>query len=487
MKSQISLIVILLTSLFVSAQQNPFVLWSFDTHEKILSHPVIDEDFIYFGSNDSIFYAVDIKTGEKVWSVKTNSTVQSKALIYNGIVYFKSANDIFALNKNTGQELWTAIDSDKTTVAQIDLWDYHSGAPAINNSNIYFGFGKGTVKGFDLETGEITMEIKIPDSSAIKSGLVIENSILYFGDWDGRIFAYNLNTSTLLWSRGTYEKKLYETFGQVNTQLCVSDDLLFFGGRNPELQVLDKFTGEKKWSYIEKDGGWISGDPLVLNDTLFIGGSDNHKMLAFNAISGEKYWSFTFLNNNFSKPVKYKNYLLFTTGDAYSVYGSSTGRGYLYALNRSDGSIINFTKIGGNLYSSLIVINNMLYLGSADGSLYAIDLNVFLYENPNLKTKGYNSVEILELAPSPFSEALNISYKINYNTNISIQIKDLNEDEVIELYAGKMKKGEHYMKWDGEDSKGNNADDGYYFFEINSGEYYKKTIIQKKTPDEESK
>ena len=484
MKNITSLIIILCTFLFANAQQNTLVKWSFETQGKIHSHPVTDENCIYFGSNDSIFYAVDMVTGKQVWNFKTNSAVKSKALIFNNIVYFKSGSDVFALHKDDGKELWVVSSKDKQGSAQIDPWDYHSGAPAIYQSMIFLGFGNGNLTGFDLKTGEIKQEIIRPDSSAIKSGLIIENSTIYYGDWEGKVYAYNLNTGKEIWMHRTYEKKLYNTFGQINTQLCLNDDLLFYGGRNPEMQVLNKNTGEKKWSYIEKNGGWISGDPLVLNDTLFIGGSDNHEMFAFNAKTGQKFWSFLFLNNNFSKPLAYKNFLLFTTGDAYSVYGKNFGRGYLYALNKSDGSIKNFTKVGGNLYSSLVVANDMLYMASADGNLYALDLDTFLNEKPNLKTKGYNSVDILGPFHSSFSDTAEINYKINYNTNISISIKDLNEDEIIELYSGKINQGEHLIKWDGKDSISNAVKEGYYFFEINSGEYYRKVIIQKQITDE---
>lgn len=483
MKNLTSLIVILCTSLFANAQQKPLIHWSFETQGKILSHPLIDEECIYFGSKDSIFYAVDIKSGKQIWNFKTNSPIQSKALINNDIVYFKSGNDVFALHKDNGQKIWIVTNKDKQGSTQIDPWDYHSGTPAIYNSTIYFGFGNGDLKGFDLKTGEIKNEILRTNTSAIKSGLVIEKSILYFGDWDGFIYAYNLNTGLQLWQLKTYSEKLYDTFGQINTQLCIYDNLLFFGGRNPEFQALDKNTGKKEWSYVEKAGGWISGDPLVLKDTLFIGGSDNHEMFAFNANTGEKYWSYLFLNNNFSKPLAYNNYLLFTTGDAYNVYGTSPGRGYLYALNRSDGSVKNVTKVGGNIYSSLVVKNDILYMGSADGNLYALDLNVFLNEKSNLNTKGYNSVDILGVSPSPFTETVKITYVVNYKTNVIIKINDLNEDEMIELYSGKANQGEHFIMWDGNDSNGNIIKDGYYFFEINSGEYYKKAIIQKQFTD----
>lgn len=480
MKNLISLIAILITTLFVTAQQSSFIQWSFKTQGSILSHPIIDDGIIFFGSMDSVFYAVDVQTGKEVWSFKTQSSIQSEAIILKNKLYFKSGNDVFALNKRSGDIIWKVMSKEKRGVGKIDPWDYHSGAPAIYNSTIYFGLGNGELLGLDLEKGDIEKKMMSEDSASIKSGLFIDYPILYFGDWAGKIYAYNLEKGKRIWDYKCYEEKLYETFGQINTQLCVSGDLLFFGGRNPEMQVLDKNTGEKKWAYIEKEGGWISGDPLILNDTLFIGGSDNHEMFAFDANTGQKYWTYVFLNNNFSKPLPYDKYLLFTTGDAYNVYGKSPGRGYLYALNRSDGSIVNFTKVGGNIYSNLLEENNVLFMGSADGFLYAMDLEAFLKEKPNLKQKGYRSIEILSVHPPAFTDSVEVKYKANYETNIRIEIKDLNEDVVSGLLAVMTNKGTHSIKWDGKNNKGELVEDGYYFFEISSADYFKKILIQKK-------
>lgn len=125
-------------------------------------------------------------------------------------------------------------------------------------------------------------------------------------------------------------------------------------------------------------------------------------MFAFNAFTGENYWKYSFLNNNFSKPLLYKNYILFTTADAYTVFGASAGRRYLYALSRKDGHIKNATLIGGNLFSSPIVKNDIVFLTSEDSSLYAVDLEKFMNAENNQIVKGNNSVEIVDVSSVAF-------------------------------------------------------------------------------------
>jgi len=462
------------------ASDKSIINWSFTTNGKIFSHPILDDNTIYFGGSDSIFYAVDVISGNKRWSYDSKSSIRSKAAIFEDKVYFNSGTSIYALNKNNGKEIWSFNNFGNDVNNKLDNWDYHGGAPAINKSNIYFGLNNGILIGLDLITGKIKSKFTTLDSAAIKCGLVIENSILYFADWNGKVYAFDLETEKNIWIYKTYNEKLYETFGQINTELLVYKDLLIFGGRNPELQIIDKKNGKKKWSYIEKDGGWISGDPIVNNDTLYIGGSDNHEMFAFNVFTGEVYWKYTFLNNNFSKPLLHKNYILFTTADAYSVYGTSVGRGFLYAITRKDGHIKNVDLIGGNLFSSPIVQDDMLFLSSEDGSLYAIDLNKFLNTEDKLINKGYNSVEILDVAPIDFSDKVKIDYQLNYETQISARITNLSEIEIKKIYSGLQNKGNHTLIWSGNDNSENIVNPGYYFFEISSGDYYKKTFVQKK-------
>ena len=54
------------------------------------------------------------------------------------------------------------------------------------------------------------------------------------------------------------------------------------------------------------------------------------------------------------------NYVLFTAGDAYAYLRSNSGKGYLYALNKMNGTIINFSRTGGNAFTDPVAsgINN---------------------------------------------------------------------------------------------------------------------------------
>ena len=47
-----------------------------------LSSAIVSDKIVYFGSSDSNVYALDIKSGEKVWSYKTGGNIHSSPAIY---------------------------------------------------------------------------------------------------------------------------------------------------------------------------------------------------------------------------------------------------------------------------------------------------------------------------------------------------------------------------------------------------------------------
>jgi len=460
--------------------QEEYVLWTFETGDRILSHPTVDCSIIYVGSNDNNLYAIDANSGEELWSYNTTHHMLSSVLINENVVYFECGNNCYALDKTTGEEVWMFSNYDPDGAEKLDPWDYHHAGPVMDDTTVYFGCGDGRLYGLDKLDGELKFLYETIDSSAIRSTPAIHNGILYFGDWNGIIYTLDILYNDTLWTHNTYETQPYATFGMVNTQMIVYDTLLIFGARNPELQVLNIHTGEIIWDYTVAGGGWISGDPVVFNDTLYIAGSDCNKLFAFNVYTGELYWDYTFLYNNFSKPIISGENIIFTTGNAYAYQGTNYGTGYLYAVNKNDGTIRNFVQLGGNLFTTPVFYDGKIIAGSSDMNLYAIDSSAFLENTIGIGEKGYLSFDIEKLDPNPFEDSINIGYKVEYHSDVLIRIVDFNGKEIITLTSGPMEKGDYICKWNGKDNSGSDVPVGYYIVEIIADQYKKSEIIVKK-------
>ncbi len=462
------------------AQDSNYELWSFETNDRIYSNPQIHGNTIYFGCNDNIFYAIDADDGTELWQYQIDTYIQSSSTIVDSIIFFEAGNNCYALNKDTGEEIWIHITNDEQGAEKLDHWDYHHATPVIDDSLVYFGLGNGSILGLEIATGNQKIHTSTIDSVPIRSTPVISDGILYFGGWDGKAYAFDITANEIIWTRETYVgPPPYGTFGMLNTNMLIYDSLLIMGGRNPRIYALNAYTGSPEWFFEVSDGGWISGDPTIVNDTLYIGGSDCHKLFALDVHSGDLIWDYTFNYNNFSQPKICGDYVLFTTGNAYANNGSNYGRGYLYAVNRFDGSLKNFSLIGGNLFTTPIFHNGQIIVGSDDKHLYALDSALFVSTYVDIKETGDNCIQDPKFYPNPFKDSITISYNVVIPTEVIIAIYSWSGQEITKYYEGEKIVGKHELVWYGNDQHDNEVSEGAYVVEIISKMVSNSTVIIK--------
>ena len=62
---------------------------------------------VYVGSSDRNLYAVDARTGTKIWIFPTGGSVFSSPTVTDGLVYVGSGDgNMYALNARTGATIW---------------------------------------------------------------------------------------------------------------------------------------------------------------------------------------------------------------------------------------------------------------------------------------------------------------------------------------------------------------------------------------------
>ena len=110
-------------------------LWEFETGESeygVSSSPAIGSDgTVYVGSNDNKLYALNGKSGVKLWEFKTGSSVSSSPAIgSDGTVYVGSRDTkLYAINGKSGVKLW-----------EFETGDAVASSPAIgSDGTLYVG------------------------------------------------------------------------------------------------------------------------------------------------------------------------------------------------------------------------------------------------------------------------------------------------------------------------------------------------------------
>jgi outer membrane protein assembly factor BamB len=216
------------------------------------------------------------------------------------------------------------------------------------------------------------------DGSFIGSSAAVVNGVVYVGSNEqsyetsgGNIYAFDARTGTKIWN--------YSTIGGVYSSPAVSGNMLFIGV-DDSVYCFNASTGAKIWNFTT--GGFINSSPNVVNGVIYIGSGDSN-IYALNASTGVKLWKYTSLGPSQSVIERGFDSGAFASSPAVTngiVYiGSDDGN--LYALDALTGvKIWNYTTsfqitymTGNQVTSSPTVSDGVVYVGSVGGNIYAFN------------------------------------------------------------------------------------------------------------------
>gem|GEM_PF-474421 len=195
---------------------------------------------------------------------------------------------------------------------------------------------------------------------------VIDDGRVYVGNNDSTLYCLDIGSGQLAWK--------FATKGPVRSGVCVDKDRLFLIGGDSGVYCLNKGNGRVNWVF--RTGGermydqydYYQSTPVIRGDTLFFGSGDGN-IYALNSRNGALIWKFRTENVVHGKPALYNGHLYVGSFD-----------GYTYALNTSDGSLVwKLRSLGqrffpkGEMQFSPVVAGGLVFIGSRDFNLYAID------------------------------------------------------------------------------------------------------------------
>jgi outer membrane protein assembly factor BamB len=351
---------------------NDFILWKFATAGGIYSTPLIHENTLYIGSLDSNFYAIDVSTGTEQWHYKTENKIYSTAAIYQDLICFESGNQLYGLNLQ-GELQWQFPLYIESVTNQIDAWDYFHSSPRLADSIAYIGTENGLVYGVNVKTGSEVFQIQTSRQYTIRTTPVIYNDRIFLGDWYGALYAYDIPTENLIWEYDTYPEKLWGGQPAITTSPVIFNNAVHFAGRSCIVFSVDIENGMKNWSYPSPSNQWYVGGPSIVDSVLYIGSSDQRLIHAIDAVSGELKWQrYTDYRIN-GTPLIDGDYVYVGTG-----YEPSDKFGSIFVINKENGDLVNRFVTKGQVHSSPIIDNGIIYFGCFDGNIYAINREEFL-------------------------------------------------------------------------------------------------------------
>jgi outer membrane protein assembly factor BamB len=389
------------------------VKWKFPTGDRVMSSPVWDNKVLYFGGDDGNIYAVDSETGRQIWKRTTGGPAPCTPAVANGIVYATSYDGKFyALDAKTGSIKWKfATEGERRFEAKgihglqpknqtiPDQFDCFLSSPVVVQGGVYFGSGDGHLYALDAVSGELKWKFKTGD--VIHASPAYADGTLFVGSWDSYFYAVDAATGKEKWKfHGGEDPTIHNQVG-FQSSAAVVDGVVYVGCRDAHLYALDAATGKEKWK-IFNDLSWVIVSPAVVDGKVVFATSDSSLFRVAEAATGKELLKKEDKAYMFSSPVVAGDVVLIgvlngtlqardlKTGEPlwdYQTETSKQNKGWILTADRKFNDPMFFTsswreapivgidrqqQIGG-IFSTPLVMSGVVYFGSTDGSLYAID------------------------------------------------------------------------------------------------------------------
>ncbi len=389
------------------------VKWRFPTGDRVVSSAVWHEGAVLFGSDDGNVYAVDAATGRQRWMQRTGGPVASTPAVAGGRAYVVSYDGrLYALDARSGEVLWKfATEGERRFEARglhgmqprtqtfADVFDVYLSSPVVSEGTVYFGSGDGHLYAVDAASGKLRWKFRTGD--VVHASPAVAEGTVFVGSWDGRFYAVDARTGQQRWMfQGGTDPLMFNQQGFQSSPAVVGG-VVYTGSRDANVYALDARTGQEKWRF-STGASWVNSTPAVHQGRVYFATSDTALMHAVDAATGKPVLQHDARAYVFSSPVvagdvvllgvlngslqaidRHKGTLLWQ----FETEAARRNDGWVLTADRRFNSALLFSSgwregmtLGlhrqesvGSFYATPLVVDGVVFIGSADGALYAIE------------------------------------------------------------------------------------------------------------------
>jgi outer membrane protein assembly factor BamB len=350
--------------------------WIFKTGGAIWSSPVVAEDAVYFGSNDSNVYALRTDTGKTLWQFKTSGAVFGRPTLDGDFLYVLSDDGyLYKLNRHSGELVWRFNTHGGSVPRELpkpdtDAYDFLTSSATVADGTAYIGSADKKIYAIDTDSGKEKWSFDTQD--IVRSTPALARGMVIFGSRDRYIYALNAKSGALVWK--------LDTLREVTSSPLIVDGTVYIGSRSSNLFAIDAATGKIKWTFFYWSS-WVESSARMRDGILYVGSSDYQQLFAINAATGKLVWEFGTDGSAWSTPaVTDKRVYIGAVGVL--KYYLIDHHGGFFAVDRATGKVIwryPFGALPGTstygVASSPVVANGLVFFGALDGNFYAFPAN----------------------------------------------------------------------------------------------------------------
>jgi len=252
---------------------NGKVVWKFDNDGAMIhmySSPAVADGRLFIGEGmhgnfACQLYALDAKTGRKLWQFFVPSHIESSPTVADGVAYFGGGDEgLFAVDAATGLRKWNFHDS-----LHIDS------SPAVVDGRVYAGSGDSRrhkthqMSCLKAASGEVVW--RQPAELPVWGSPRVADRQVFFGLGASNLFSRPTKTSGgLICLDAATGRRLWfcDTGDAVLGQPAVDAAKVYFGDGGGIVYALDRADGRLAWK--TSLGSGVATSPTLLDDRLYV-------------------------------------------------------------------------------------------------------------------------------------------------------------------------------------------------------------------------
>ncbi len=313
----------------------------------------VNKDIIFFDDKGSILKFN--KKSELIWKKNYYSKSEKKlkpilqfANDGNTLIVADNIAKYFALNVKSGEILWS-----KNNFAPFNS------QIKIHKNNFYIIDFSNTLRCFSLKDGKELWNVKTENSlikSQKKLSMVIVNDMIYFKNSIGDISAVDIKEGELLWQLPTQSSLIYEAAFSLETSDLISDgNTLFFSNNKNQFFSIDLGTGGFNWE--NKVNSNIR--PILIENYIFTVSLEGY-LIVIDKNNGNII-RITDIFRNFKKKNRKKIQPVGIAAGKYNIY-LTTDNGRLLIIDIKSGKTNSVLKIDNDKISKPFILNKSLFV-----------------------------------------------------------------------------------------------------------------------------
>lgn len=387
------------------------VKWTFKTGAAVVSSPIVVDQTLYVGSDDKNLYALEVDSGRERWKFATEGQVRSTPAVSGGSVYFGSYDgQFYAVDAKTGALQWKfATDGERKFAAkglhgckpreQIipDAWDCYLSSPTVVDERVYFGSGDGNIYALEARSGKLLW--KHATNGVVHASPAVVDGVLYVGGFDTWFYALDAASGAEKWKLKTGDDPQNHNQEGIQSSATIVDGVVYFGCRDFHLYAVEAASGTVKWKHKIT---WINATPTVRDGRVYGSTSIPAMLFALDQKTGEEVFKVDLKVPAFSSPTLSGNlaYVGSFSGKLYAVdltgakvaweFQTAASKENAHHVLAPNGELnypvlfpsdffekmivaVDLLFAQGAILSTPAVERGVVYVGSADGNVYALE------------------------------------------------------------------------------------------------------------------